>query len=195
MRFPLGMGGVQRKQHLHVSFNHPYLKLQLSTNDPGSLREVRRIVEALGEPCTVAIEEGSLAEFRSRLSKEFFEHPELLARVQNAAVRDEEVRIAKRTIPFERELDLDNARETRQVNVLDVKSRVSEMFDWPGAVRECLVHIRGALTREEQCVIMDAVKQRLGLDAHPRFFSTPRDLEGAVLLEAVCFGEGIAERW
>jgi hypothetical protein len=81
------------------------------------------------------------------------------------------------------------------VNIVGVKGRISAMFDWPGTVRECLVHIRGEIPREQQCSIMDTVKQRLGVEVQPRFFFTGKNLEGNVLVEAVCFGENIAEHW
>jgi hypothetical protein len=181
------MGGA-RKQFLDVSINHPNLKLSLRSADPRqSLSEVPRIVEALAEE---PLEDLGLFEIRSQLSEEFFTYPELQERLKNSLVLGEQVRVVKRTLPLEREYDLETGQEHRQVSMIGVKGKVAEMFDLAGHVHECMVHIRGELDREQQCMVMDAIKQRLGLSVQPRFFSTRQNLEGNVLLEAVCFGQG-----
>lgn len=184
------MGG----EELRVSIEYPHFKLDLQSGDARALAEVRRIVEALSDNQIEPLEDGSLYELRARLSEEFFSHPDLLARVKNSLVMEEDIRITKRVIPFECEYDLEAGREKRQVSVVNVKSIASQLFEGIELqkVRECLVHIRGEIPREQQCVIMDAIKQRLGMGTGIRFFSTTKNLEGNVLVEAVCFGEGIA---
>lgn len=194
------MGGDTSKNaqsYMKLSINTPHFKLDLTSPTPEqTLPEVRRLVEVMGvEDESPLMEDMNLFELKSRLSEEFFQHPDLLTRVKSSMILDEEVRILKHIIPIEHEYDLDNGKRQEQVNVLSVKSRISQLFHDVEIqrVRECLVHIRGELSREQQCIIMDAIKQRLGVQVQTRFFSTKKNLEGNVLLEAVCFGEAIAE--
>jgi hypothetical protein len=175
---------------LRLSVDHPQVKFELESSSPEqALPEVRRIIEALNADQGVA-EESALAELRLRLTEEFCSHRPLLSRLRSAIALDEDVRILKRTIPVTQEYDLETGTQTRQL--LNVKEAVGGLFDQlGGTVRDCLVHIRGDLPAEQQRVIMDAVRQRLGVDVQPRFFATRKNLEGRVLLEAVCFGEGM----
>ncbi len=186
-------GGTSEKQPkgLKFSVELPHMKLDLDGSE-GSLPEVRRIIEALN---TEEQDEGFF-EIRARLTDEFFQHQPLIARLRNALVLDEDVRILKRIIPLEQEYDLDAGKEHRQINAVNVKTVVASLFDeLSGSIRECFIHIRGELGREQQCVVMDAVKQRLGMEVETRFFSTKKNLEGNVLVEAVCFGEALGEVW
>ncbi len=181
------MGGETRGLRFRIDL--PHLKLDLES-DERSLPEVRRIIEALNE------EEEPFYELRSRLTDEFLGHQPLTDRLRNAMLLDEEVRILKRVIPYEQEYDLERQERTRQVSALGVKEQVALLFDQLGGeVRACFLHIRGELDREQQTLIMDAIRQRLGMGVETRFFSTRKNLEGNILLEAVCFGEGIAEAW
>jgi len=195
------MGGDSSKgtdiPFVKVSINTPQFKLDLSSATPDkTLSEVRRLVDALGvEDETPALEDMNLFELKSRLSEEFFQYPDLLTRVKSSMVLDEEIRILKHIIPIEQEYDFETGKRAEQVNVISVKSRISQLFTDLDVkrVRECLVHIRGELSREQQCIIMDSIKQRLGVEVQTRFFSTKKNLEGNILLELVCFGEAIAE--
>ncbi len=190
------MGGAPR---LNVSIDYPHFRLQLQNGSPAELGEVRRILEALGDD-DPSFEEGTLLELRARLSEEFFSHGLLLERVRNGLVLDEDIRVVKRVIPLERELDLETGKETAQLSTPSVKGGIAHLFDGLDTtrIRECLVHIRGDLPRDQQIVIMDAIRQRFGVAATPRFFSTRKNLEGNVLVEAVCFGQGLGpagEAW
>ncbi len=182
---------------LHVSIDSPLVKLKLSSDSPErSLAEIRRIIEALGaepEESVDLLDDAALYDLKARLSEEFFAYPPLLTRLKNALVLDEDVRILKKALPLEREYDLDTGKQTRQMSSLGVKTVINPLFDQlgKGAVRDCLVHIRGELSREQQTVVMDAIRQRLGVEVQPRFFSTRKNLEGKALVEAVCFGEGL----
>lgn len=178
------MGG---RGSLKVSIDFPNFKLNLESDSPtDTLHEVRRIIESFNEP----VEDFELSELRSRLSEEFFQHHDLLARVRNSLVLDEEVRVGKQTLPVLREYDLEAGQETCQLQAARVKERVMMLFaEFPERVRECLVHIRGNIDKEQQRIIMDCVRQRLGLDGSVRFFLTKRNLEGNVLVEAVGFSE------
>jgi|GEM_PF-3418255 len=186
---------ARSSQHpLRFKLDLPHLKLDLAANAE-SLPEVRRIIEAINDASQELGEDG-LFDLKHRLTDEFLEHQPLVERLKNAALLDEDVRIVKRIIPYECEYDLESGESSRQVNALSVKEQVAALFDGlPGTIRACLLHIRGELSREQQCVIMDAVKQRLGMAVETRFFSTKKNLEGNILVEAVCFGEGIAETW
>ncbi len=191
-------GGSQPREYVRVSIDYRNFKLRLRSEQPGALAEVRRIVESLADQEEFStVEEASMFELKSRLSDEFFRHPELARRVRNALVLGEEVRVLKQPVPFSRELDLETGRETLQVSVVAVKRCVASLFESVAIqrVRECLVHLRGELSREQQSLIMDSLKQRLGDGVTLRFFFTPKNLEGRVLLEGICFGEGIAEEW
>jgi len=184
------MGGTPGS--LRFTLDLPHLKLSIEGGGE-SLPEVRRIIEA------VVNDDGFSEdlELRSRLTDEFVEYQPLARRLKNAVLLDEDVRILKRTIPFEQqEYDLERGQRTSQVSTLNVKTQVDLLFsDLTGTIRECFVHIRGVLDKEQQAVVMDAIKQRLGMEVETRFFATKKNLEGKVLLEAVCFGEGIAEGW
>jgi len=169
--------------------------LQLANGSQEHLAEIRRILEALldQEP---SIEDVPLFELKARLTEEFCQYPALLERAKSSLVLDEEMRILKRVIPFERELDLETGTERKQISVLGLKGSMLALFDGldTAKVKECLVHIRGELNREQQAIIMDAIRQRLGMDLPVRFFLTRKNLEGNILVEAVCFGQGIGEQ-
>lgn len=182
----------KQRDYLKVSLDLPTLKLDLCTEQTEqSLSDIRRIVEAFSQEqdAALVIDDPELFELRSRLSEEFFHHQGLLARLKSALVLDEDVRVGKRVVPLEREYDLATGNESAMLGVARVKQAVTGLFADVDAssVRECLVHIRGELSREDQCVIMDCIKQSIGLEGKVRFFSTKRNLEGQVLLEAVCF--------
>jgi hypothetical protein len=177
---------------LRFSLDLPNMKLSFEGKE-SSLSEVRKIIEALGPELD---EQEPFLDLRARLSDEFVDHPPLQRRLKNAMILDEEVRILKHTLAFQQEYDLDAGKSSRQVNAINVKGAVMQLFDQvQGTIKECFVHIRGKLDREQQAIIMDAIKQRLGMEVETRFFSTKKNLEGNVLVEAVCFGEGIAEAW
>lgn len=180
------------REFLKVSVDLPALKLDLASRNPEkSLADLRRIVEAFSteSDAAYAIDAPELFELRARLSEEFFHHQGLLGRLKSALVLDEDVRIAKQILPLEREYDLATGSEHIVLGVAQVKQVVSQLFAGLDlkTVRECLVHIRGELSREDQNIIMDCIKQSLGVDGSVRFFSTRKNLEGRVLLEAVCF--------
>jgi hypothetical protein len=189
--------GESKEQFMKLSITMPNFKLDLNSATPdSSLAEVRKLVEAMGiEDEGNLIEDMGFYELKSRLSEEFFQHPDLLARVKSSMVLDEEIRILKHIIPIEQEYDLESGKRQEQVNVVSVKSRIGNLFSDVeiSRVKECLVHIRGELSREQQCIVMDAIKQRLGVEVTTRFFSTKKNLENNVLVEAVCFGDAIAE--
>ncbi len=189
------MGGARRPS-LRVDIRYPHFSLKLD-GTPEHLPEVRRIVEAFApdEALPAAMEEAQLYELKSRLSEEFFQHQPLLARLRSSLVLDEDVRVMKRVIPLRREYDLEQS--SASVQLIQVKESVTQLLAGldTAKVRECLVHIRGELSREQQVTLMDAIRQRFGMGAQPRFFSTRKNLEGQVLVEMVCFGDGIAEEW
>lgn len=190
------MGGTSERgrgaPYLKFSLDLPNIKLDMEADPSTALPEVRRIVEALGNDLgeqTMPVED--LCELH--LTDEFFRFAELESRVKNAVILDEDVRVLKRVIPFDREYDLSEGSAATRVNPATVKDSLKELFaPFRGAtVRDCFVHIRGELDREQQCVIMDAIRHQLGMRVQPRFFSTRRNLEGNVLIEVVCFGEGL----
>lgn len=186
------MGG--RREYVKLSVDLPHFKLDLkSANPTEAVSHVRRILEALPDHSVPFFEEPELYELRSRLSEEFFGHQGLIDRLRSSLVLDEEVRIGKQVLPVTNEVDLETGRESLTMNVRQVKDVLTTMLDSVTLrrVRECLVHIRGELTRDDQCVIMDCIKQRFGLTCPVRFFLTRKNLEGNVLVEAVCFGEGV----
>ncbi len=188
------MGGQasQDGATLHFTLELPHLKLSLQ-GGAESLPEVRRIIEAVSSDDSW---DESLLDLRSRLTDEFLNHPPLARRLKNAALLDEDVRILKLIVPYEQEYDLERGETTKQVSALNVKTRVDALFaELEGTIRECFIHIRGDLNREQQSIVMDAFKQRLGMGVETRFFSTRKNLEGKVLLEVVCFGEDFAEAW
>lgn len=189
------MGGKRQDEYLRVSIDLPAFRLDLKglpTTD--NLKEIRKIVEMVGADDIEPLDEAHLFELKSRLSEEFFKHKDLMSRVKSSFVLDEDIRVLKQVIPLDSEYDLDKGEESLQMNVVHVKSRIARLFNPIDIkkVRECLVHIRGELSRDQQCLVMDTIKQRAGISAITRFFSTPKNLEGNVLVEAVCFGEGIA---
>ena len=189
------MGGDRSRQGsaLRFSIDLPHLKLNLDAQEE-SLPEVRRIIEALGADETIS--EDAFYELRARLSEEFLQHDVLAARLKSALLLDEDVRIVKRILPVAQEYDLETGKQARQVTSLNVKEAVLHLFnDLQGTLRECYVHLRGEVDREQEVLILDAIKQRLGMDVKTRFFSTKKNLEGNILLEAVCFGEGLVEAW
>lgn len=177
---------------LHFSLVLPNVKLHF-TGDGSSLPEIRRILEAVASDLD---EQEPFSELRARLSEEFLAHGPLTKRLKSALLMDEEVRILKHALPFEEEFDLEQGKQQRLLSPRRVKEVVRELFhEVDGTLNECFFHIRGDLKREQQALIMDAVKQHLGMGVKVRFFSTRRNLEGHVLLEVVCFGEAIAEAW
>ncbi|MBR9692901.1 hypothetical protein GOV07_03120 [Candidatus Woesearchaeota archaeon] len=190
------MGGQvsqdEAERSLHFSLDLPTMKLDFH-GDESNLSEVRRIIESLS---TELDEQEPMFDLKTRLSEEFLAHPPLNKRLKSAMLLDEDVRILKQALPFEQEYDLEEGKTTRQVNALSVKSQIAQLFDQvEGTIKDCLIHIRGELDRDQQTIIMDAIKQRLGMSVKTRFFSTRRNLEGNVLVEAICFGDGIAETW
>ncbi len=178
------------RDSVKVAIDLPALKLNVVANDPAVvLPEVRRIVEAFTGAGDSTLEDIELFEFRSRLSEEFFHHQGLLERLKSALVLDEDVRVAKQVIPLEREYDLATGNENIVLGVARLKEPATRLLAELDvrSVRECLVHIRGELSPEDQAVIMDCVRQSLGFHGKVRFFLTKKNLEGHVLLEAVCF--------
>lgn len=184
------MGGA--KDSLKVSISYPHFKLDFEGKS-SHLGEVRRIVEAVADNDSFSIEDASLFEAKARLTEAFFQHPPLLNRLKSSLVLDEDVRILKHILPLEQEYDLNTGKETTQVNMLNVKAAVNALFDdlEPNLLTDCLVHVHGDLAREQQNMIMDSIKQRLGMQVKTRFFLTKQNLEGNVLLEAVCFGANL----
>lgn len=187
----------RKDSFLKFSIDHPAIKFELETSRPEeALTEVRRIIEALhaSDAFDGAMPEDDegLYDLKVRLSDEFFRNPALRSRMENALVLDEDVQIVKRVLPILQEYDLESGSHVSQV--MNVQESLRTLFDAvPCAVRDCLVHIRGELSQEQQHAIMDAIRQRLGVAVSPRFFSTRKNLEGNVLVEAVCFGTSLGK--
>lgn len=181
---------------LHVSIDSPILKMSLSSESPdNALKEVRHIIKALSRED--GVESGlildDMYEFRSRLSNEFFNYPVLGTRLKNAQLLEEDVNVLKTALPISHELDLESGKSSSQVDAISIKENINQLFDQleDGYIRDCLVHIRGKLSREQQTIIMDCIRQRVGVDVQPRFFSTKKNLENKALIEVVCFGENL----
>jgi len=195
---------------LRVSIESPTVKFAFSSDaSTEHLAEIRKIIEALHavqpaagpqkdeqETLLDVLDDHTYYDLRSRLTDEFFYYPLLAERLRNALVLEEDIQVLKRTLPFKEHHDLDSGETARRVDANAVKTAISQLFGQlgNGKVRDCLVHIRGELSHEQQTVIMDAIKQRLGMDVQPRFFSTKKNLEGKLLIEAVCFGERLATK-
>ncbi len=183
------MGGASRSSgsgYLKFSVNLPNFQFEVETDSPEqTLPEVRRILEAVG----VDQEGEDLSELRGTLSDEFVRNVALCERIESAGALGEEVRVVKRALALEEEYDLENGKQARRLDAVTVKAAIVDLFSpLEGEVRDCIAHIRGDLSREQQHIVMDAIRQRLGVNVRPRFFTTRKDLEGQVLVEAVCFG-------
>jgi hypothetical protein len=183
------MGGARsdkKVDYLRFSLDLPNVKFELQSACPEhALPEVRRILEALNtqepEPELAALE----------LTDEFMAFAPLRERVKSAVALGEDVKVLKRVIPVEQEYDLESGKRSRQV--VNVKTSLWSLFDeLRGDLRDCYAHIRGDLSTEQQHAVMDALRQRVGVGVQPRFFSTKKNLEGNVLVEAVCFGDRLS---
>jgi len=179
---------VTKDGFLRLSVDYPNVKFELESGSPErALPEVRRILAALNADRG---EDAALAALQLRLTDEFLSNRQFLNRLRSALALDEDVRVLKLILPVEQEYDLESG-QARQV--VHAKAVIDSLFDpLQGTIRDCYVHLRGELTREQQRAIMDSVRQRVGVDVQPRFFSTHKNLEGKALLEAVCFGDGFA---
>ncbi len=183
------------RQRVSFSIDLPNVKVDGNVG-PEHLPELRKILEALNAPALAAENDEDSPEFpdvAARMTQEFYAH--VKPRLENSLLLDEDVTIAKSVLPFREEVDLEAGSRTRTIAPRDVKAAVESLVGEARLerVRECLVHLRGDLSEDEQRAIMDAVRQRLGVATAPRFYSTKQDVEGNALLEAV-FISGVSGR-
>ncbi len=185
---------VTKRGQIRARINVPGVSLDLNVPDsPATLREVRRIIDALNQQPRKMDDAELIPEYEPNFgwtfSEELRSSPAAMDFIRQAARAEEGMLYRKICLDnirvvdaFKKEqyatLDVNRTRDQVRANLSDVN---------PTSARFGMVHVMSTISKDDKALLVDLIRKKMGTTELKTHF-THKDVLGRTVVEVILFG-------